>query len=39
MSKAGTGRDGRSGRNGRNGRFIEPQDIYDEVKAFQERLK
>lgn len=32
MSKAGTGR------NGRNARFIEPQDLYDEVKAFQERL-
>lgn len=30
MSKTGTGR---------NGRFIEPQDLYDEVKAFQERLK
>ena len=23
----------------RNGRFIEPQDLYDEVKAFQEQLK
>ena len=30
MSKTGTGR---------NGRFIEPQDIYDEVKIFQEQLK
>ena len=30
MSKAGTGR---------NARFIDPQDIYDEVKIFQERLK
>ena len=30
MSKTGTGR---------NGRFIDPQDIYDEVKAFQEQLK
>ena len=29
MSKTGTGR---------NGRFIDPQDIYDEVKAFQEQL-
>ena len=28
MSKTGTGR---------NGRFIEPQDLYDEVKVFQER--
>ena len=26
-------------REGRNGRFIDPQDIYDEVKAFQEQLK
>ena len=23
----------------RNGRFIEPQDLFDEVKAFQEQLK
>ena len=23
----------------RNERFIEPQDLYDEVKAFQEQLK
>ena len=30
MSKTGTGR---------NGRFIDPQDIYDEVKAFQDQLK
>ena len=30
MSKTGTGR---------NGRFIDPQDIYDEVKIFQDQLK
>lgn len=30
MSKTGTGR---------NGRFIEPQDLFDEVKAFQDQLK
>lgn len=33
MSKTGTGR------NRRNARFIEPQDLYDEVKAFQDQLK
>ena len=26
-------------REGRNGRFIDPQDIYDEVKIFQDQLK
>ena len=30
MSKTGTGR---------NGRFIDPQDIYDEVKIFQDQFK
>ena len=30
MSKTGTGR---------NARFIDPQDIYDAVKAFQDQLK
>ena len=26
-------------REGLNGRFIEPQELFDEVKAFQEQLK
>ena len=26
-------------REGRNGRFIEPQDLFDEVKIFQDQLK